>query len=103
MAEQLCQGGTKGGANGKTGDAQVVLGALQKLISRRGLVAAMNDDPKNALTSDGKKSGDTEAVSPAATSDSGAAARPAKELSPEEQMALYEEKLKEDDWGHQPC
>ena len=27
----------------------------------------------------------------------------AKPLTPEEQMALYEEKLKEDDWGHQPC
>ena len=26
-----------------------------------------------------------------------------KELSEEEQMALYEEQLKEDDWGHQPC
>ena len=26
-----------------------------------------------------------------------------KPLTPEEQMALYEEKLKEDDWGHQPC
>lgn len=26
-----------------------------------------------------------------------------KELSPEEQMALYEESLKETDWGHQPC
>ncbi len=25
------------------------------------------------------------------------------ELSPEEQMALYEESLKEGDWGHQPC
>lgn len=25
------------------------------------------------------------------------------ELSPEEQMALYEESLKESDWGHQPC
>jgi hypothetical protein len=24
-------------------------------------------------------------------------------LSPEEQMALYEENLKETDWGHQPC
>jgi hypothetical protein len=24
-------------------------------------------------------------------------------LSPEEQMALYEEDLKENDWGHQPC
>jgi hypothetical protein len=26
-----------------------------------------------------------------------------KPLTPEEQMALYEEKLKEEDWGHQPC
>ncbi|MFK5923738.1 MAG: hypothetical protein QM496_16285 [Verrucomicrobiota bacterium] len=25
------------------------------------------------------------------------------ELSAEEQMALYEKSLKEDDWGHQPC
>jgi len=24
-------------------------------------------------------------------------------LSPEEQMALYEKELKEQDWGHQPC
>jgi hypothetical protein len=24
-------------------------------------------------------------------------------LSPEEQMALYENDLKETDWGHQPC
>ena len=26
-----------------------------------------------------------------------------KKLSPEEQMALYEKELKEEDWGHQPC
>lgn len=26
-----------------------------------------------------------------------------KVLSPEEQMARYEESLKESDWGHQPC
>jgi len=25
------------------------------------------------------------------------------ELSEEEQMALYEEDLKDSDWGHQPC
>jgi len=24
-------------------------------------------------------------------------------LSPEEQMALFEKELKENDWGHQPC
>ena len=27
----------------------------------------------------------------------------AKKLSAEEQMALYEKDLKENDWGHQPC
>ena len=30
-------------------------------------------------------------------------AKPARELSAEEQMAQYEESLKETDWGHQPC
>lgn len=24
-------------------------------------------------------------------------------LTPEEQMALFEKELKENDWGHQPC
>lgn len=28
---------------------------------------------------------------------------PANELSPEEQMARFEDALKEEDWGHQPC
>ena len=34
-----------------------------------------------------------------------AAGEPAtsKELTAEEQMALYEKDLKENDWGHQPC
>ena len=26
-----------------------------------------------------------------------------EKLSAEDQMALYEKTLKEDDWGHQPC
>lgn len=26
-----------------------------------------------------------------------------KELSPEEQMAKFEEAMKNEDWGHQPC
>jgi hypothetical protein len=30
-------------------------------------------------------------------------ARTINELTPEEQMALYEKELKENDWGHQPC
>ena len=29
--------------------------------------------------------------------------KPKKELTPEEQMAAYEDDLKETDWGHQPC
>jgi hypothetical protein len=28
---------------------------------------------------------------------------PVNELSPEEQMARFEDALKEEDWGHQPC
>lgn len=27
----------------------------------------------------------------------------ANKLTPEEQMALFEKELKENDWGHQPC
>jgi hypothetical protein len=27
----------------------------------------------------------------------------ANQLSPEEQLALFEKDLKENDWGHQPC
>ncbi len=32
-----------------------------------------------------------------------AAAKTANQLTPEEQMALFEKELKETDWGHQPC
>jgi len=28
---------------------------------------------------------------------------PPRQLTPEEQMDLYEQDLKENDWGHQPC
>ena len=37
-----------------------------------------------------------------AKSDAGKPAT-SKKLTPEEQMALYEQDLKENDWGHQPC
>jgi hypothetical protein len=33
----------------------------------------------------------------------GGEAKPASQLTPEEQMALFEKELKENDWGHQPC
>ena len=29
--------------------------------------------------------------------------KPVSELTPEQQMELYESDLKENDWGHQPC
>jgi hypothetical protein len=52
-------------------------------------VKAANSD-KNQITSTAKTSasGETETIN---------------DLTPEEQMALYEKELKENDWGHQPC
>jgi hypothetical protein len=35
--------------------------------------------------------------------ESGTPPEPPAELTPEEQMARFEEALKETDWGHQPC
>jgi hypothetical protein len=46
--------------------------------------------------------GNVPPVNPPGVVSEGAAVDPSK-LSPEEQMALYEENLKETDWGHQPC
>lgn len=42
---------------------------------------------------------------PAAGADPSASGEPAavQKLTPEEQMALFEKELKENDWGHQPC
>lgn len=37
----------------------------------------------------------------AAPAEGGSAA--AQKLTPEEQMALFEKDLKENDWGHRPC
>ena len=61
----------------------------------------------------GKSSGDSKPETPTpADQESDAKAKasvtsgdkpPAKELTKEEQMALYEDDLKENDWGHQPC
>lgn len=35
--------------------------------------------------------------------DSATGSNTANQLTPEEQMALFEKELKETDWGHQPC
>jgi len=49
----------------------------------------------------------TDAATTPSISDSDAStaekAKSTENLSPEEQMALYEKELKENDWGHQPC
>lgn len=37
------------------------------------------------------------------TGNEAAEAKSRQELTAEEQMALYEDELKESDWGHQPC
>jgi hypothetical protein len=40
---------------------------------------------------------------PAEDASKGVEPAAAEQLSAEEQMALYEKELKENDWGHQPC
>ena len=54
-------------------------------------------DPPSAPTSSGETP-PTTADSPQSTD-----APAAPVLTPEEQMALFEQELKETDWGHQPC
>ena len=44
-----------------------------------------------------KSTTETEPTSSATGKDS------VSKLTPEEQMALFEKELKENDWGHQPC
>ena len=56
----------------------------------------------------GRGSNDTDAhakLVPGSAGDISTASEPAKSriLTAEEQMALYENSLKEEDWGHQPC
>ena len=60
----------------------------------------MNDEPRDRPESP--------AAQPAKSADAPTAAAPdestpSSQLTPEEQMALFEQELKETDWGHQPC
>jgi hypothetical protein len=52
---------------------------------------AGNIGPKGNSDSDAKPAGPP------------AASPPPPKLTAEEQMALFEKELKENDWGHQPC
>jgi len=47
--------------------------------------------------------GDKVKVSPDGDPEGSDKLEKSNKLTPEEQMALYEKELKEDDWGHQPC
>ena len=42
-------------------------------------------------------------VPPATRAEGSPGTEPAKALTADEQMDLYEQHLKENDWGHQPC
>jgi hypothetical protein len=57
-------------------------------------------DPPGAELDVRKSERDRDAVPKTGSQEESA---PGKELTPEEQMALYEKDLKENDWGHQPC
>jgi hypothetical protein len=61
----------------------------------------MNDDPRHARDPGAPE---TPPSPVRATPDSTPSEpKPANQLTPEEQMALFEKELKETDWGHQPC
>ena len=60
----------------------------------------MNDEPRERTDSPAAQPAESAETPPAAAPDE---ATPVKQLTPEEQMALFEQELKETDWGHQPC
>jgi len=61
-----------------------------------------NDKPSLDQTKPGKNLLETSS-SPSVDANADTVAQQRTELTAEEQMALYEKALKEDDWGHQPC
>jgi len=65
----------------------------------------MHDTPDHRMPDPKAKPTDSTDVesTDVGNSDSGAKEPETAPLSPEEQLALYEKDLKENDWGHQPC
>jgi hypothetical protein len=59
----------------------------------------MNDEPRD------RRDPPAAITPPPATPDAAFPTEPIpkNQLTPEEQMALFEQELKETDWGHQPC
>lgn len=60
----------------------------------------MKDEPRDRPESPAAQPAESAETSPAPAPD---VAMPPNQLTPEEQMALFEQELKETDWGHQPC
>lgn len=60
----------------------------------------MNEEPRPAVA---PPSASPPATAPTTNAPPTVAPAPANALTPEEQMALFEKELKEQDWGHQPC
>jgi len=66
----------------------------------------MPDEPRNKTTppeSERRTPPRPDAKEPQRAESETGAPPPTKELTPEEQMARFEDALKEEDWGHQPC
>ena len=63
-------------------------------------------NPKRGTGHRGPKVGDggtAKRTPPDSGADVSTTGEPANKLTADEQMALYEKELKENDWGHQPC
>ena len=64
-------------------------------------------NPNGPAPSPAREDGGKIVAPPSSASDEvggvGSAPTSTQELTAEEQMALYEKELKENDWGHQPC
>lgn len=64
----------------------------------------MSDAPRDPRSPDAATTpSGTPPVATAAETPDAPAPHSANQLTPEEQMALFEQELKETDWGHQPC
>ena len=73
-----------------------------------GGVGAVADDRggQSAISlpmADAKQSAPEKAQPAEAEAAEAAEAKPVEEMSEEEQLAAYEEEMKNSDWGHQPC
>lgn len=64
---------------------------------------AMSDEPRKAPQPGATKIAPTDSAAGTTPNSAPPESKPVSQLTPEEQMALFEKELKETDWGHQPC